>query len=138
MSRFHNATAVIVGGSKGIGFRLAEHVLAAGGRVVITARDGNALNRRARRLGGPDRVLAVAGSAVDPAHRQAAVSAALEQSGSLDHLVVNAAAGHLGPIVDMSADELHTVLENNVVAPLEWSRMAYDTPECASMAARSS
>ena len=31
MSRFHNATAVIVGGSKGIGFRLAEHVLAAGG-----------------------------------------------------------------------------------------------------------
>jgi NAD(P)-dependent dehydrogenase (short-subunit alcohol dehydrogenase family) len=31
MSRFHYATAVIVGGSRGIGFRLAEDVLAAGG-----------------------------------------------------------------------------------------------------------
>jgi NAD(P)-dependent dehydrogenase (short-subunit alcohol dehydrogenase family) len=53
------------------------------------------------------------------------VSGALERFGSLDHLVVNAAAGHLGPIVDMSADELRTV-ESNVVAPLEWSRLAYD------------
>ena len=96
MSRFHNATAVIVGGSKGIGFRLAEHLLAAGGRVVITARDGNALNRGAEGLGGPDRVLAVAGSTVDPAHRQAVVSGALEQFGSLDHLVVNAAAAYGG------------------------------------------
>src|ERR1700745_3245869 len=117
MSRFHNATAVIVGASKGIGFQLTEHVLAAGGRVVITARDGNALNRRAKRLGGPDRVLAVAGSAVVPAHRQAVVSGALEQFGSLDHLVLDAAAGHLGPIVDMSADELRNGLGSNAPGP---------------------
>ena len=54
------------------------------------------------------------------------VSGALEQFGSLDYLVVNAAAGHLGRIVDLSADELRTVLETNVVAALEWSCLAYD------------
>jgi len=54
------------------------------------------------------------------------VSGALEQFGSLDYLVVNAAAGHLGRIVDLSADELRAVLETNVVAALEWSCLAYD------------
>ncbi|MEO6397853.1 MAG: glucose 1-dehydrogenase [Tepidiformaceae bacterium] len=44
-------TALVTGGSRGIGFAIAESFIAAGARVVITARGAEALEQAAARLG---------------------------------------------------------------------------------------
>jgi NAD(P)-dependent dehydrogenase (short-subunit alcohol dehydrogenase family) len=44
-------TALITGGSRGIGFAIAEALIAAGARVIITARGEEALREAANRLG---------------------------------------------------------------------------------------
>ncbi len=44
-------TAIVTGGSRGIGYAIAEAFIARGGRVIITARGEEALQDAARRLG---------------------------------------------------------------------------------------
>jgi NAD(P)-dependent dehydrogenase (short-subunit alcohol dehydrogenase family) len=53
--------AIVTGASRGIGFAIADSLVQDGAAVRITARDPAELFAAAARLGGADRVLAVAG-----------------------------------------------------------------------------
>jgi NAD(P)-dependent dehydrogenase (short-subunit alcohol dehydrogenase family) len=77
-------TIVIVGGTSGIGLELAKRRVAAGDDVVITGRDGDRCGSVAAEIGAQCRGLAVELS--DPA----AIAAALDGVGTVDHLVVAA------------------------------------------------
>lgn len=110
-------TALITGGSRGLGRALTEGLSARGWDVIVDARDAEALNVAA--ASGLS-VAAVPGDITDPTHRDR-LAAAVEEAGGLDLLVNNASA--LGPsplehldVVD--ADVFHRVLATNVVAPL--------------------
>jgi NAD(P)-dependent dehydrogenase (short-subunit alcohol dehydrogenase family) len=50
--RLHDKTALITGGSSGIGLAAAKAFVAEGARVAITGRDGSALDAAAREIGG--------------------------------------------------------------------------------------
>lgn len=113
----HMPTALITGGSRGLGRALTEGLSAQGWDVIVDARDAEALNVAA--ASGLS-VTAVPGDITDPTHRDR-LAAAVEEAGGLDLLVNNASA--LGPsplehldVVD--ADVFHRVLATNVVAPL--------------------
>ena len=80
-------TALVTGGSRGIGLAIAQSLVDRGARVVLTARKPEALAEAVESLGGPEVAVAVAGHAGDAGHRAEAVRTAVETFGSLDMLV---------------------------------------------------
>jgi NAD(P)-dependent dehydrogenase (short-subunit alcohol dehydrogenase family) len=89
--------ALITGASRGIGAAIAREFHAAGARVVVTARDAEALEALAEELGGPDQALAVPADISDPTAVCGLVARVLAVFGRLDFAVNNAAGGGHGP-----------------------------------------
>src|SRR3954453_20735909 len=69
-------TALVTGGSRGIGLAIAQSLVDRGARVVVTARKPEVLAEAVESLGGPDVAVAVPGHAGDAEHRAAAVRTA--------------------------------------------------------------
>src|SRR5271170_8112576 len=93
----------ITGSSRGLGRALAEAVLAAGHKLVATARNPAQLVDLVERYGDQVRTVAL-----DVTNEQAsvhAVAVAKEAFGRLDVLVNNAGYGDVRPIEDTSLDE---------------------------------
>jgi len=116
-------TALVTGGSAGLGLALARDLAADGWHVVVDARDADRLAHVVGSLHG--RVTAVAGDVTDPDHREALAAAALA-TGRLDLLVHNAST--LGPtplpaLADLDLDALDGVWLTNVVAPLALTQL---------------
>ena len=111
-------TALITGGSRGLGRALLTALADRGWRLVVDARDAERLIAAVAALPRPRLVRAVAGDVADPRHR-AALAAAVGPR--LDLLVNN--ASELGPsplphLADLRPEDLRRVLDVNVVAPL--------------------
>jgi NAD(P)-dependent dehydrogenase (short-subunit alcohol dehydrogenase family) len=115
-------TALITGGSRGLGLALARHLAADGWNLVVDGRDADALERARREVDSAGRgtVIALAGDIADPVHAAALVNAAAGQGGF--ELLVNN-AGTLGPsplphVAWLRTGDLERILRTNVVAPL--------------------
>ncbi|RPF20397.1 SDR family oxidoreductase [Myceligenerans xiligouense] len=122
--RFEGRVTVITGASRGIGFAIARWLVAEGGSVVVTGRDETALAAAVAEL-GEERAVGVAGKVDDAEHRAAALSAAVDRFGALDHLVNNAGINPAyGPLAELDLAAARKILEVNVIAALEWSRDA--------------
>jgi NAD(P)-dependent dehydrogenase (short-subunit alcohol dehydrogenase family) len=80
--------ALVTGASKGIGYAIAQRLLAEGARVAITGRDGNSLRKAKALLGSADRVHILQGD-LSTAEGAAAAVAGVEALGALDILVNN-------------------------------------------------
>jgi NAD(P)-dependent dehydrogenase (short-subunit alcohol dehydrogenase family) len=108
-------TAIVTGGSRGLGLALVRALATAGWRVVTDARDRVTL---AATLAGLDGVTAIAGDVTDARHRSALVAAA----GDPIHLLVNNAGGlgpsPLPPLAEYPLDALTELFTVNVVAPV--------------------
>jgi NAD(P)-dependent dehydrogenase (short-subunit alcohol dehydrogenase family) len=107
-------TALITGGSRGLGRALARALTDRGWRVVIDGRDADRLRPAAQELGTE----AIAGDVADPAHRVALAAAVGPR---LDLLVNNASV--LGPspqptLEHYPLDVLAEVYRVNTFAPL--------------------
>jgi 2-dehydro-3-deoxy-L-rhamnonate dehydrogenase (NAD+) len=110
---FSGRTAVITGGAAGIGFAIAQRLIASGGRVSVWDRDAAALDKAKARLnaGIDTRVVDVADAASVDAATQAAASAL----GRIDALVCS--AGITGPNTttwEYPVDAWRQVMEVNV------------------------
>ena len=111
-------TALITGASKGLGKEIALFLARTGYDLVITARHGDALQDAARELTKAGaHVTTIVGSVDDPKHRTALATAT---NGGLDVLVNNASelGSPLRTLTDTAIDELRTVFEVNVFAPI--------------------
>lgn len=82
--------AIVTGASRGIGFAVAERLIAEGAKVAICGRDKGRLDVAMRRLAASGEVLAERADTADPADREALVEAVLERFGRIDMLVNNA------------------------------------------------
>lgn len=110
--------ALITGASRGIGYGIAEALVARGDRVCITGRGEDALKEAVERLGS-DRVIAVAGKAHDPAHQAEAVERTMAAFGRVDYLVNNAGTNPVfGPLADLDLGVARKVFETNVISAL--------------------
>jgi len=123
---FAGRVALVTGGTRGIGFGIAEELVSRGANVVVTARKPDELAAAVERLGGEGRAAAARGSADDPEHQAAAVALAVHRFGRLDLLVNNAAVNpQYGPLVEADLGAVRKVFEVNVVATLAWVQQAW-------------
>jgi len=117
-----NQVWLITGSSRGLGRQLAESVLAAGHRVVATARRPEQIKDLAQAYG--DRVRPVALDVTDPVAARAAVATAVDAFGRLDVLVNNAGYADVASIEDMPADEFRAQIEANFFGVVHVTRAA--------------
>ena len=96
---FSGRTAIVTGGSQGIGLGVVQRLLASGANVSIWAVDKCRLEQAAAKLGGGERVQTVSTDIGDPASVEAATKAVLNAYDRIDVLINN--AGVAGPNVKM-------------------------------------
>jgi len=117
--------ALITGASRGIGYGVAEALVARGDRVVITGRNEDALKEAVDRLGA-DRAIGVAGKAHDLDHQTEAVERAMDAFGRVDFLINNAGTNPVfGPIADLDLDVARKVFETNVISALGFAQKTW-------------
>ena len=110
------ATAIVTGGSRGLGLAVAKDLAADGWQVCIDGRDADAVHAAAAAIGAH----AVPGDIAQPAHRHELVEAA-RCTGRLDLVINNAStlgASPLPRLRDLGLAVLEYVYRVNVVAPL--------------------
>ncbi len=113
---------LITGSSRGLGRELAKAVLAAGHRLVATARKAEDLRDLVSQYG--DRVRAVALDVTEPAGASAAVAAATSAFGRLDVVVNNAGYANVNSIEDVAEDDFRAQIETNFFGVVNVTRAA--------------
>jgi NAD(P)-dependent dehydrogenase (short-subunit alcohol dehydrogenase family) len=117
--------ALVTGASRGIGYGVAEALVARGDRVAITGRNEDALKEAVDKLGA-DRVIGIAGKAHDLDHQAEAVERTMEAFGRVDHLVNNAGTNPVfGPIADLDLNVARKVFETNVISALGFAQKTW-------------
>lgn len=111
-----DAVWLITGCSKGLGRALAEEVLAAGYRVVVTARRQEDIADFTVKHG--DVALAVALDVTDRAQIHATMAAAEQRFGGVDVLVNNAGYGYLAAIEEGDDADMRALFEADLFAPV--------------------
>jgi 3-oxoacyl-[acyl-carrier protein] reductase len=107
-------TAVVTGGSKGIGRGIAETFAKAGINVVVTARTEADIDRTVADLAGLDgTVSGVAADVTSPEDCRRVVAAAVERHGGLDIVCPNAGIFPSGRLADLTPEDLEQVLGVN-------------------------
>lgn len=107
-------TAVVTGGSRGIGYMIAEGLVRGGAQVIISARKAQACDEAAARLsefGGCESVPADLSSS---AGAHGLVAAVRERFGALSLLVNNAGAAWGAPLEEFPDSGWDKVLDTNV------------------------
>ena len=112
-ARFDGKTALITGGTSGMGLAAARRFLDEGARVVITGRDQVRLDAAVKELDGGDRVLAVRGDAADPADLDALAAGVEDRFGRLDVVFANAGVASFQPIGDVTEAEFDRLTDIN-------------------------
>lgn len=128
-SELAGKTALVTGGSRGIGKATAFALAAEGANVVISSRRQEALDEVAGELRQAHpgvKVLAKAAHVAEEDDAKAAVDAAVAEFGSLDVLVNNAGTNpYYGPLVELDAVRAEKTVRVNQWAGLLWVQLAW-------------
>jgi 3-oxoacyl-[acyl-carrier protein] reductase len=118
MGQLDGKTALVTGGSRGVGAGIVARLAADGAKVVFTYANSKA---QAEAVAAAAAAVAAGGTAhpihADSLHEQdieAAVAHTVDRFGSLDILVNNAAVGTFAAITDLKMEEIDAMLTINV------------------------
>ena len=109
-----NKTILVTGGSKGIGFGIAEVLLKEGARVALTSRTQASADAASKQLQKYGDVLGLAADVRDGDSQQNAVNKVLQQWGRLDVLVANAGLGYFGSIETLTSQQWSETIDTNL------------------------
>jgi NAD(P)-dependent dehydrogenase (short-subunit alcohol dehydrogenase family) len=119
-------SAIITGGSRGLGQEMARALAEAGADVLITSRNADRIAAVADELACQTgrKVLGLTGDVTDRRHADAAVAAAMEAFGRLDILVNNAGINIREPITAVTDEHFLQVQATNVTGLFYFCRAA--------------
>jgi NAD(P)-dependent dehydrogenase (short-subunit alcohol dehydrogenase family) len=104
MKGLEGKTALVTGGTSGIGFGTAKRMLEEGAVVYITGRTRERVDAAAQRLGANSR--GIAADATDRAAMRTVADSIKAERGSLDIVFANAGAAWYGPIAEISEQDI--------------------------------
>lgn len=109
-------TAFITGGTKGIGYGVAESLLHEGYAVVFTGRTQQGVQEATAALskGFDGKVLGLTADVRDLASQEKAVAAAVDAFGGVDVVVANAGVGIFKEISELSSQEWADTIDTNL------------------------
>ena len=113
-------SALVTGGSSGIGLTIARSLVDLGVTVAISGRDAEALERVASELGVP----AIQGDVGVEADAERMVDSLVETAGSIDILINNAGFGRFAPLLETTVDDMESVWRTNVLGAFLVGRAA--------------
>jgi NAD(P)-dependent dehydrogenase (short-subunit alcohol dehydrogenase family) len=113
--------ALVTGASKGIGYAIAQRLLAEGAHVAIAGRHADSLGNARTRLGNTGRVHTLQGD-LSTAEGAAAVVAGLEALGSVDILVNNVGFFEVRNFFDTDDAAWTSMFELNVMSGVRLAR----------------
>lgn len=115
MKDLQGKTALITGGSIGIGYGIAEALLGEGMQVVITGRTKEKLEEAWKKLQVISTSVAYFVADVrNLAAQHDSVQFTCDKFGSLDVLIANAGVGHFAPIDQMSPEQWNDTIDINL------------------------
>ena len=120
-------SALVTGGTRGIGRAVVDALAGAGARVAFTYRssDAEAEALVADLIARGTEAVAFKGDAGDFAHAEATVAAVVERWGGLDILVNNAGITRDGLMIRMSEADWDAVIGTNLKSVFNFSKAAY-------------
>jgi 3-oxoacyl-[acyl-carrier protein] reductase len=118
--KLQGATALVTGGSSGIGFSIAKSLIDAGTRVAITGRDEKKLYKAAESLNA----VAIRADVSNEPDVQRTLREVLQAFGHLDILINNAGFGVFKKLVDMDKASFDAVFATNVTGAMLMGREA--------------
>jgi short-subunit dehydrogenase len=116
---------IVTGASSGIGWALAEQLARHRARLVLSARSADKLEALAKELQGRGvEALAVPTDVADSRERRRLINQTVEAFGGIDILINNAGVGASGHFLDAGEERMRRILEVNLFAPVELTRLA--------------
>ena len=111
-----NKVAYITGGTKGIGFGIAEACLSQGMKVAFTGRRKKNLitARRSLQSYNEDNIMIIESDVRDPESEVAAINQVMDEWKRVDVCVANAGVGHFAPIEKLTSKKWNEVIDVNL------------------------
>jgi len=118
MTTLKNKVALITGGTKGIGYGIAERLLQEGVNVAVTSRTLQSAQEAAERLNANSKTgvkaLGFQADVRSLKSQQDAVNAVEDVFGQLDVMVANAGIGHFANIEDITEEQWQDTIDTNL------------------------
>ncbi|WP_412561542.1 SDR family oxidoreductase [Winogradskyella sp. MIT101101] len=130
MDNLKGKVALITGGTKGIGYGVAEALLNQGLKVVITSRSKDAadevVEELASKTNSTGSIIGVQADVRQLDSQEEAVNQALKTFGQLDIVIANAGLGHFGSIEDLTSEQWNQVIDTNLTGAFNSIKASVD------------
>ena len=118
-SQLVGRSAIVTGGSRGIGLATAIALRSAGANVLICGRSAEALDMAVARIetrpaSPAGRVVTAVADVRQPEQAQRLVDSAVEQLGGVDILINNAGVGRFSSLADLTVEEWRETVDTNM------------------------
>jgi 3-oxoacyl-[acyl-carrier protein] reductase len=128
-------SAIVTGGSKGLGLAIATQFAASGANVAIAARGREALDAAVKSISGSGgaasggnargRAIAVAGDVARPADVQRVYDEAMKAFGKIDIVVNNAGVSRAGAFETLTDERMQEDLDQKLFAAIRLTRLVW-------------
>jgi NAD(P)-dependent dehydrogenase (short-subunit alcohol dehydrogenase family) len=112
-----NKVAYITGGSKGIGFGIADALMKQGVHVAITSRSQSSADEAVELLKTTNpgtKAIGIEADVRQMSSQQKAVDRILKEFGQLDYVIANAGLGHYHSIEDLTEEQWRETIDTNL------------------------
>ncbi|HPH46885.1 MAG TPA: SDR family oxidoreductase [Chryseolinea sp.] len=116
MESTRNKTALITGGTKGIGYGVAEALVNQNINVAITGRSKELIDETVKKLNilGRGEAIGFEADVRNAESQNIAIAGIIKKWGKLDILIANAGVGHFGSIEDISTEQWLETIDTNL------------------------
>jgi 3-oxoacyl-[acyl-carrier protein] reductase len=120
-------TALITGGSKGIGYGVAEALIKDGIRVAVTSRTQASADEAATELNKikAGYAIGIESDVRNLDSQDKSVQMILSSWGRLDYVIANAGVGHFAPIQDLTSEQWQETIDINLTGTFNSIKASY-------------